>query len=357
MTFCRSLALAAVPALSWSAAAQQVSVDAGPDQKLLNGQKMVRLAGQLLNQSPVDFMVADGDGANEDRLLKWNDATGLTAVGPLQNAAGQRYGWPSDLERVRGVVYGLETFHRRLYTLDTTTGLCTDTGPSLPYSRLFGLSHDPTHDRLYAIDQKTRKLLQVDRSNAMPSVMTTLPAVLSDIRGLAWRVADSKLYFCDDATETLQRFDPMTGQLEHVLDLDDGPDAIVDEIEFWEGELFCSYRTYDAATDVWSAQLAHIDLEEEIAIPCGPVIHDVSAHSFVLQSLPETTRWVQVGGPAAATLARPWELDTPVHFTQAGTYTFELRAQRFHRVVATDTMVVVVKQMGLGGPIGPQTTQ
>jgi hypothetical protein len=357
MPFCRTLVLAVVPALSWSAAAQQVSVNAGPNQQLPAGHNMTRLAGQLLNPSPVDFWVADGDGANEDKLMKWNDVTGLTAVGPLKNAGGQLYGWPSDLERVQGIVYGLETFHRRLYILDATTGLCTDAGPALSYTRLFGMSYDSTHNKLYAVDQKTRKLLELDRSNALPTVVTTLPAAHSDIRGLAYRAADDKIYYCDNATETLQRIDPVTKVIEHVLDLNDGPDAIVDEIEFWEGELFCSYRSYDTNTDIWSAQLARIDLEEEIAIPYGPVIQDVSAHSFVLHSLPEITRWVQVGGPPDATIARPWDLDTPVSFARPGRYVFELRAQNFRHVKATDTMIVVVSQIGWGGNSGPQSAQ
>jgi len=353
----RSLALAALPFLSWSATAQTVSVNAGANQQLPAGHAMTWLHGQLLNPSPVDFWMADGDGANEDKLLKWNDVTGLTAVGPLKNAGGQLYGWPSDLERVQGIVYGLETFHRRLYTLDDQTGLCTDAGPALNYTRLFGMSYDAAANKLYAVDQKTRKLLEIDRSNALPLVVTTLPAAHSDIRGLAFCAADSKLYYCDNATETLQRIDPVTKVIEHVLDLNDGPNAIVDEIEFWEGELFCSYRSYDAQTNVWSAQLARIDLEEEIAIPYGPVINDVSAHSFVLRSLPEIPRWVQVGGPPNATIARPWQLDTPVSFTRPGRYVFELRAQLFHKVKATDTMVVVVTQLPLGGNSGPKSAQ
>lgn len=344
------------------AALAQVWVNAGQDVTLPAERPLTRLAGTAGNLSPLDFWVADGDGASENRLLKWNDFTGLTVVGPLQNSSGRIYGWPSDFELVRGEVFGIETFDRKLYRLDGTTGLCTDAGPALAYSRLFGLAYDYGADKLYAVDNKTRKILQVDRTTATATVVTTLPAQFSDVRGLACRSGDGRLWFCDDATETLQRLDLASLTIEHILDLNDGPDAKVDEIEFYEGQLFCSYRTYDAGTNIWSVQLARIDLEDEVAVPYGPVIHDASAHSLLIHSVPESLVWVQVSGPAA-TIEQPARLDTPVTLSTPGQYVFELQARLFHRVVVADQVTIRLpppaappRRAGGGASPGPGQT-
>ena len=334
----------------------QVWVNAGQDLALPAGHQLARLAGSAGNLSPLDFWVADGDGVTENRLLQWNDLTGLTVVGPLQNSSGRVSGWPSAFELVRGEVFGIETLDRKLYKLDGATGLCTDVGPALSYTRLFGLAYDYAADRLYAVDNKSRKILEVDRSTAVATVVTTLPSQFSDVRGLACRSGEGKLWFCDDATETVQRLDLATLAVEHMLDLNDGPDAKVDELEFYEGQLFCVYRTYDVLTNVWSAQLAHIDVDDEVATPYGPVISDASAHSMVIHSLPETLLWVQVSGPPA-TIARPGDLDSPVTLSDAGQYVFELRAQHFRRVVVSDRVTLRLppqpappKQRGSGSP-------
>lgn len=341
------------------AARAQVGVHAGPDQTLPAGRLLTRLDGTVSNPTPLEFWVADGDGATENRLLKWNDVTGLTVVGPLQNAAAQIYGWPSDLEPVRGTVYGIETFFRRLYTLDPATGLCTDVGgTSLPYGRLFGLAYDFPKDKLYAVDQTTRKILLLDRTTGGSSVVMTLAPKYSDLRGLACRQADGRLYFCDDATETLARIDLQSLTVEHVLDFLDGPDAKVDEIEFFEGQLFASYRSFDPGSGKWSMQLARIDLDDGLAFPYGPVIDDCSAHSLVVRSVPENFEWVQAAGPAPATIHQPHQLDTPVSLPRSGSYLFELRARRFHKVLVADQMVVRAPQPPAGGGgSGPGTTK
>lgn len=342
-----------------AAAAAQVQVTAGPSQRLPAGQQMTHLAGGVRNVSPLNFWVADGDAATEDHLLKWNDATGLKAVGPLKSTTGKTYGWPSDFERINGVVYGIETFAKKLYTLDPATGICTDVGPALSYSRLFGLAYDASGDVLYAVDQSSRKLLTLNRSTGVATVVLTFASQFSDIRGLAFNGADRKVYFCDDATETIQRVDLSTKVVEHVMDLNDGPNAKVDEIDFFAGKLFASYRTYDAATDVWSMQLALLDLDDALAIPYGPVIQDCSAHSLLIQSVPETVHWEQVAGPLPAHLIDPGNLATAVRFDGPGRYVFELRAQRFSLVRATDQVTIVVEQGPIQPPGGtpPRTTR
>ncbi|MBM4013631.1 MAG: hypothetical protein FJ293_01535 [Planctomycetes bacterium] len=336
-------------ALLASTAPAQVQVHAGPNQRLPVGQTLTRLAGKVRNLSPLSFWVADGDGATEDKLLQWHDQTGLTSVGPLTDGAGKTYGWPSDFEEIQGVVYGIETFHKKLCTLDANTGVCTPVGGTQKYSRLFGLSYDAQNDKLYGVDQSSRKLLTFDRTTGAATVVLTLPSNFTDIRGIAYSGGDGKVYFCDDATETLQRVDPSTKVVEHVLDLNDGPDAKVDEIEFHAGALFCSYRSFDPATALWSMQLARIDLVDQIAIPYGPVIPDCSAHSLLIRSVPEIVRWEQVAGPLPAHLVDKSDPTTPVRFDAPGRYVFELRASTFSRVRDSDQVIIVIEH----GPIQP----
>jgi hypothetical protein len=347
--FARSSAALIVAALLTPGARSQVQVHAGKNQRLPVGQTLTRLDGKVRDVSPLSFWVADGDGATEDRLLQWHDQTGLTSVGPLNDGNGKTYGWPSDFEEINGVVYGVETFHKKLYTLDAVTGLCTPVGGKQGYSRLFGLSYDAQSGKLYAVDQSSRKLLTLDPTTGAATVVLTLPSSFTDIRGIAFCGGDGKVYFCDDATETLQRVDPASKVVEHVLDLNDGPNAKVDEIEFHAGALFCSYRTFDPGTSLWSMQLARIDLVDEIAIPYGPVIPDCSAHSLLIKSVPEIVRWEQVSGPLPAHLVDKSDPRTAVRFDAPGRYVFELRASTFSHVRDSDQVTIVVEH----GPIMP----
>jgi hypothetical protein len=196
----------------------------------------------------------------------------------------------------------------------------------MTYTSLFGLAYDRASDKLYAVDQLSRKLLKLDRSTGRPTVILTLPSGHDDIRGLAWRQSDGKLYYSDDASEAIYRVDPATGKNEFVLALADGPSAKVDELDFFAGRLFASYREYDPVAATWSMQLLQIDVDDGDARFVGPVIDDCSAHSLLVNSIPENVQWVQVGGPAPATILRPRQLDTPVLFPQPGSYVFELRA-------------------------------
>ena len=349
----RGLFVFMLPLSAAAAAAQppQVAVDAGPNQTLPHPRRITRLEGQVTNVTPLDFWIADGDHATENYLLKYDDRTGLTAVGPLQTSSQQIYGWPSDLEKVGGVVYGIDTFHRKLYRLDAGTGICTPVGSAVSYTALFALAYDHAGDRLYSVDQKTRKLLRFDRSTGKATVILTLPAAHSDVRGLAFRKRDRKLYYCDDATEALYRVDPATGVNEFVLALGDGPTAKVDELDFFQGRLFGSYRAFDAAAGIWSMQLLEIDVENVEARLHGPVIRDCSAHSLVVNSLPETIRWVQIAGPADARIVRPDDVATPVHFPAPGAYVLELQAIG-GSTTTRDQVVIRVAPPTSGNPSG-----
>lgn len=315
----------ALPLLA-AAASAQVIVDAGPNQKLRYPSHSLKMAGSISNGTPLDFWVADGDNATENYLLKYSDKTGVVPVGPLQTTSGQVFGWPSDLERVNGVIYGIETFHRKLYTLDDSTGICTPVGAQVSYTTLSGLAYDTAGDKLYGVDQKTRKLLKFDRSTGKATVILTLPAAHLDVRGLAWRKADAKLYYTDDATEAIYRVDPVTGVNEFVLALNDGPNVKLDELDFFRGRLYGSLREYDPNTNLWSMRLVLLDLDDGEAHFLGPVIRDCSAHALVVNSLPEKLQWVQVSGPATVKFQHPDRLDTSVYFPNVGTYVLELQA-------------------------------
>jgi hypothetical protein len=349
------IGLVALPLLALSARAQ-VTVDAGPDQRLPPMQRMAVLSGTATNLTPLDFWIADGDGALENYLLKYDDVTGVTAVGPLKTTGGQIFGWPSDMEHVGAVVYGIETFHRKLYTLDANTGICTPVGAQVSYTGLSCLAYDAAGDKLYSVDSKTRKLLKFDRSTGKATVILTLPAAHTDVRGLAFRKSDGKLYYCDDATEAIYRVDPATAKNEFVLALNDGPDALVDELDFYGGKLYASYRTIDRTTGIWSMRVARIDLEEGEAEFVGPVISDCSAHTLKMNSIPETIRWVQTGGPAQALIVRPGALTTAVYFPMPGPYRFELQAIGNNKTTRDDMIVRVPPPWFYDPNLGPQTS-
>ena len=347
----RSAAIAALATalgvLPAAPASGQVIVDAGPHLVVRSPQVTAPLSGSLTNGTPLDFWIADGDHATENKLLKYDDLTGVTAVGPLQSPSGQSFGWPSDLERVGDKVYGIETFHRYLYVLDPASGICTPVGAQVTYTTLFGLAYDYFGDKLYAVDQKTRKLLLFNRSTGTAKVVLTLPSTHADVRSLGFRHSDRKLYYSDDATETIYRVDPGTGVNETVLALNDGPDAKVDELDFFAGRCFVSYRTYDSGMDLWDMQFLQIDVDQGEILFEGPVIGDCSAHSLLVNSIPETTRWVQLSGPSQARILHPEQLSSLVRFDAPGRYRFELRAIGAF-TTTTDTVDVWVQQGGAG---------
>lgn len=351
------LAAAALSPLLDAAASGQPVVSAGPDQALPPGRLMTRFAGGVSNLTPLEFWVADGDHATENMLLKYHSTSGITAVGPLQTSSGLTYGWPSDFEQVAGIYYGIETFHRRLYTLDPQTGLCTPVGGQTGWTTLFGLAYDFDTDTLYGVDKNTRDLIVFDRSTGAGTAILKLPVQHSDVRGIAYRKLDRKLYYCDDFTETIHRVDPVTGTVEFVLALNDGPNAKVDELDFFHGRLFASYRTFEPNSSVWSMQLVQIDVDAGEVESFGPVVDDCSAHSLIVLSVPEQVEWRQTAGPALARIEREHDPKSPVSFPAGGTYVFELRAAGTGGTF-TDSVTITVpggnSRSGGGPPIRRQ---
>jgi hypothetical protein len=91
-------------------------------------------------------------------LVNYDSVTGVTlSPRSLQTTGGTIYGWPSDLVRINGVVYGIDTFWRQLYTLDPVTAYVTPIIPS-PNNNpnlMSSLAYDATHDVLYVSDYDT----------------------------------------------------------------------------------------------------------------------------------------------------------------------------------------------------------
>ena len=353
------LAAPAVVALLDSAASAQVKVDAGADKTLPHGVRLYPMKGRVKDLTLLDFWVADGDNATENKLLKYREDRGVVSVGPLKTAAGRVYGWPSDFERIKGQLYGIETFDRVLYTLNPTTGLCTAVGSASSYTRLFGLAYDGQADKLYAVDQNSRKLITINYSTGKTSLVLTLPKAHTNIRSLAHRLRDGKLYYTDDTTETLYRVDPVSGVNETVMALSDGPNAIVDELDFFHDRLFASWRMFDPAANRWSTQLVQIDFDNNDVVEWGPIIDDCSAHSLVLNSFPEMVYWRQVDGPPGAVIVRPRDPQTTIQFATAGRYTFELVAENLDGTVTSDQVVITLPRPANdpSHPVGlPDTT-
>jgi hypothetical protein len=87
----------------------QPSVNAGPDAIVQLGQSY-SLQGAV-ELSPLEFWTADGNDATEDMLIKYNELSGITAVGPILSteALPRYFGFPSDLQRVGILNFGIET--------------------------------------------------------------------------------------------------------------------------------------------------------------------------------------------------------------------------------------------------------
>jgi hypothetical protein len=341
------------PWLADVARAQPV-VRAGKDQTLAVGQKKTFLTGSVRNLSPLDYWTADGDHATEDMLLEYDDATGLTAVAKMTDAAGKVYGWPSDFESIKGQVYGFDVFQKRLYTIDGTTARVTPIGSALGYSSVFGLGYDDAHDVLYAVDQKTRKVFTIDYTSGKATVVLTLPSAHSDVHGLAYRTSDNQLYYSDDKTSAIYRCDPSQPNSTPVLvlALNDGAD-LLDEIDFWNDRLFGMLRHFDSASGLWSAQLVEIDLAAGTSKAWGPSLSDVSTHALLVNTLPEKVEWVQVAGPAPVVFDDVTDPKTKAKFPVPGYYLLELRAIGPTTTVSDRVRITVPQPVAPAGPPPP----
>ena len=232
----------------------------------------------------LSFWTGDGDHATEDMLIKYDSQSGVSYLGPLRNKEGIRFGWPSDFARVGKSIYGVDADRRRLYKLDGESGIVEPVGGRMRYQRVFGLAYDETHCKLYALDNTSRKLLLLDSRTGGASEVFTLPALHLDIRGLAFNSGENKLYYSDESTKAIYSCDPNIGTPQIVMKLPNTPQAIIEELEFYEGRLFASYVTFQ--NSVWHMQIMEMDPKLNSLHPIGPVLKDLSGHCLLINSMP-----------------------------------------------------------------------
>lgn len=330
---------AAILALAAPAWAQ--TPDAGPDQAVAYP-AAAQLAGSVTGGTPLDWWTADGNGITENHLILYSSAAGLASVGPMQTSGGQIHGFPGDLVRVGATVYGIDVALRRLYTLDPGTGIVTPVGAqwSSSYTAVESLAHDPVGDRFFAVNRIGGQLLSIDRATGVVTPVGTQTLLAWPlIRALAWRDSDSMLYAVDQFSDQLVRIDPSTGIGTAILGLASEPSRRIEEIQFVADKLY-AVNDGESVGSLISAQLQYIRLTDGQATNLGPEILDVSAHSLLVNSLPEDTLWTKVSGPGSVTFANQRVLDTTATFSAPGDYVLRLTVYGNSGPVADDVAIV-----------------
>jgi hypothetical protein len=308
------------------AASAQVVPNAGPDLTIALPQS-ASLAGALQNRSPLVWWTADGNVATENRILMYDEAKGLEASPLLRTAGGLTFGWPSDLIVTHGQVYGIESFHRYLYTVNVRTGLCTPIGAQNSWTDVYCLAYDEPGDRLFGVDLAKKQLLRFDRTTgAVSKIGVGTLKGYAMIRGLAYRESDGKLYAADEWTGKILRVDPVTGAPSEALQLPSDPFSRIEELAFHGDELYASLGLQDAGGTLIAGRLQRVDLATGAVANIGPVIDQCSPHALVIGSIPEDFAWSQVSGPATAVIANANSLATSASFPMPGTYRFALTA-------------------------------
>ncbi|MBI5435419.1 MAG: hypothetical protein HZA52_21470 [Planctomycetes bacterium] len=305
----------------------QVQPNAGPDQSVTLDVGAT-LAGALPGRSPLAYWTADGNAATENAIVFYDDATGATASPVLHDAAGKTFGWPSDLLEIDGLVYGIESLHRYLYTVDVTTGLCKAIGPANSWKNVYSLAYDPATDRIFAVDQYKKQLLRIARTTGKVTGVggATLKGYTL-VRALAFRTADAQLYAVDQGSDKLLRLNPTTGVVSVVRTLPADAFARIDELHFFGDDLYGTNAIQNAAGDLIACQLQRIPLTAGVAPEnVGPVIPEVSPHALVIHSVPERFQWSQTSGPGVATFSNAQTLTPSVGFSVAGVYGLTLTA-------------------------------
>ena len=305
----------------------QLAVDAGPDQSVLH-KTTVQLQGGLTGAKPLDFWTADGNGSTENHLIKYSDAAGVSSVGPMQTTGGAIYGFPSDLVAIGTAVYGVDVGRRQIYTVDPNTGIVTPVGAQFAstWGSVHSLAYDPAGDRLFAVDLVKRQLL---RLNYVSGAVTTVgSATLSGwplVRALAWRATDAKLYAVDQSTNWLLELDPNTGQVTPVAALTPDPGARIDELDFYDGELYAMNALIHSGV-IDGGQVLRIDLSGGTEHAIGPILQTISPHALYVNSVPEKVLWSKLSGPGTVTFDDDQALDARADFSAPGAYVLELTA-------------------------------
>lgn len=316
------LALAALaPQLS-----AQVSPEAGPDQTIAFGSSAT-LAGALNNRSPLDFWTSDGNLATEDCIVMHRDGEPLRASPRLHDPLGAGMGWPSDLLRIGGQVYGIESGRRFLYTVDEITGLCTPIGPANTWKNVYSLAYDPALDQVYGVDLLKKQLLKFNRHTGVVTKVgvNTLKGYFL-IRALAFRPSDGFLYAIDQGKSQLIKINPVTGAPTLVRQYLKVSTSRIEELEFVGDELYAMLGLLNLQGDLVAGQLQRLDLNGGPTVDLGPIIPECSPHSLLINSLPESFQWGVDSGPGAVTFSDAKSLTSSVTFSAPGTYTLSLTA-------------------------------
>ena len=298
---------------------------AGPDQAIPFPYP-VTLAGSIQGGTPLVYWTADGNGATENDVLKYDSRVGTTAIGPLRTAAGGTFGQPTDLVRVGSAIYGIDGLRRMLYTLDAATGVVTPIGAAWPatYADVESLAYDAGRDRLYAVDRTTGQLLLLSRTGApVAPVGNRTLAGYAQIRSLAFRPANGLLYAVDQATRSILAVDPNTGVPTFLCTMAAEAHGRIEELEFFNDRLY-GIDALDDGTNLVSAQLQRIYTNVGLVQNVGPVMSQVSATCLIVDSIPEDHTWTKVSGPGVVTISDVYSLTPTVRFSKPGTYVLQL---------------------------------
>ncbi len=312
-------------------AGAQVVPDAGPDDSVTWGDPY-SLQSSVLNRSLLHYILADGDHATENDFLEYRSDVGVTVIAQPSTMGGILYNWPSDIVRIGGLDYVIDTGKRQLYTVDLTTSVATQVGSPLPpgsYEWMTCLAYDTAAGKLYGVDGLDKQLLEfnVNNGNVTPvgNPLTTGGQPYWFIKGLAYDEVNDILVAVDGNTETLLTIDQHNNAAtQHVVNLPAGPDALYDEIQFFNGELYGSFRYFDNQTQLWNAQLRRIDPATGLTEDVGPPVLDISAHALMILGIPEDVEWLQLAGPGTATFSDATIEAPTVTFSDPGVYTLEL---------------------------------
>lgn len=319
----------------------QLNVNAGPD--LVQDISLpFQLNGTVTGQRPFDYWMGDGDFATENQLVSYTSANGFQSSQDLTEITTQTLaGWPSDVVEINGDYYGVETGNRYLWKLiDFTTGQVQQIGPNFTWPWVTCLAYDKINDKLYGVDGNMKQLLLFDYNTG---AVTPLGPPLSGsqsyyfIKGLAYDETSGLLYAIEDNTETVFTIDPATSATNYVMDVPSGPD-LYDELQFYDGWLYASFKTWDTAKGWYVATVRRIDLVSGLISDRGPQFDHMSPHTLVIRSFPEEVEWRQISGPAQVTFATPDNPTTAVTIPTPGTYVLELCA--FGNVVVNDQVQI-----------------
>jgi hypothetical protein len=296
-----------------------LSIDAGEDQTVQTESPAI-LDGRGSTLSPLAFLIGDGNGPLEDRLMEYDSRTGVSSR-TLRDPLNQPFGWPGDMIRVEGALIGADVGSGRLVLVEKNSGSFRYLTKRITRGELAGLAFDQSNKRLLAAASGKQELLAVDLDNCTSELIRSL-APLTEIRGLAWSAEFQRALVYDQKTRGLYLVDPDSEDMELLVTLPIPTDKICDEIEMFEGRLYCTLA--GGIGGLGEVQLCQIDMSSGALTKLGPPVPKTVGHMLVMLSVPEPTRWSQISGPENAAISSPRSLFTSVTFQEPGEYVFEL---------------------------------